>query len=43
MAISLHTAQKGVVKWPGGDAYITPPLGGPPSVEAFFEEIFGRG
>jgi len=22
---------------------ITSPLGGPPSVEAFFEEIFGRG
>jgi len=32
-----------MVKWPSGGAYIAPPLGGPPSVEAFFEEIFGRG
>jgi len=36
-------AQKDAVRWSGGDAYIATPLGGPPSVEAFFEEIFGRG
>jgi len=32
-----------MVKWPSGGAYIAPPLGGLPSVEAFFEEVFGRG